>query len=51
MANVICLDFDDTIVLENTTRQIHARFAAEGWEEAERRRIVIDRSARPDDDT
>lgn len=38
MANVICLDFDDTIVLENTTRQIHARFAAEGWEEAERRR-------------
>lgn len=38
MANVICLDFDDTIVLENTTRQIHARFAAPGWEEAERRR-------------
>ena len=35
---MICLDFDDTIVLENTTRQIHARFAAEGWEEAERRR-------------
>lgn len=38
MANVICLDFDDTIVLENTTRQIHERFAAPGWDNAEKRR-------------
>jgi len=38
VANIICLDFDDTIVLDNTTRQIHTRFAAPGWEEAERRR-------------
>lgn len=31
MANIICLDFDDTIVLDNTARQIHERFAAPGW--------------------
>ncbi len=32
------MDFDDTIVMENTTRQLHARFAAPGWEDAEVRR-------------
>ncbi len=31
VANIICLDFDDTIVLDNTARQIHERFAAPGW--------------------
>jgi 2-hydroxy-3-keto-5-methylthiopentenyl-1-phosphate phosphatase len=33
MANIICLDFDDTIVLDNTARQIYERFAAPGWVE------------------
>lgn len=33
MANIICLDFDDTIVLDNTARQIFERFAAPGWVE------------------
>lgn len=33
MANIICLDFDDTIVLDNTARQIFERFAPPGWEE------------------
>lgn len=32
VANIICLDFDDTIVLDNTARQIFERFAAPGWE-------------------
>lgn len=35
MASVICLDFDDTIVLDNTTRQIFERFAAPEWRNAE----------------
>ena len=35
MANVMCLDFDDTIVLDNTARQIFERFAAEEWRDAE----------------
>ena len=35
MANVICLDFDDTIVLDNTARQIFERFAAPAWHDAE----------------
>jgi len=32
---VLCFDFDDTIVLDNTARQIFERFAAEGWRDAE----------------
>ena len=35
MANVLCLDFDDTIVLDNTTRQMFERFAAPGWRDFE----------------
>jgi 2-hydroxy-3-keto-5-methylthiopentenyl-1-phosphate phosphatase len=35
MANVLCLAFDDTIVLENTPRQLFERFAAPGWRDAE----------------
>lgn len=37
MANILCLDFDDTIVLDNTARQIFERFAAPGWREHEAR--------------
>lgn len=37
MANIICLDFDDTIVLDNTARQVFERFAAPAWHEAEAR--------------
>ncbi len=33
MAAILCLDFDDTIVLDNTARQVHERFAAPGWRE------------------
>lgn len=32
VANIICLDFDDTIVLDNTARQVFERFAAPGWQ-------------------
>lgn len=32
---MLCFDFDDTIVLDNTARQIFERFAAEGWQESE----------------
>jgi 2-hydroxy-3-keto-5-methylthiopentenyl-1-phosphate phosphatase len=35
MANVLCLGFDDAIVLDNTARQIFERFAAPGWRDAE----------------
>ncbi|MGI8925948.1 MAG: HAD-IB family phosphatase [Tepidiformaceae bacterium] len=35
MAAIICLDFDDTIVLDNTARQIFERFGGEGWRGAE----------------
>ncbi len=35
MANVICFDFDDTIVLDNTARQLFERFTGGGWREAE----------------
>lgn len=35
MVTVLCLDFDDTLVLENTTRALFARFAGAGWQEAE----------------
>ena len=38
MANIICLDFDDTIVLDNTARQIFERFAAPGWVELSERK-------------
>lgn len=31
MANILCFDFDDTIVLENTTRLVFERFAAPEW--------------------
>ncbi|MEP6872509.1 MAG: HAD-IB family phosphatase, partial [Anaerolineaceae bacterium] len=37
VANILCLDFDDTIVLDNTARQIFERFAAPGWREHEAR--------------
>jgi 2-hydroxy-3-keto-5-methylthiopentenyl-1-phosphate phosphatase len=37
VANVICLDFDDTIVLDNTARQLFDRFAAPGWRDLESR--------------
>ncbi len=32
---MLCFDFDDTIVLDNTARQLFERFAANGWREAE----------------
>jgi len=35
VANILCLDFDDTIVLDNTTRQIFERFAPPTWREFE----------------
>jgi 2-hydroxy-3-keto-5-methylthiopentenyl-1-phosphate phosphatase len=31
MASVICLDFDDTLVLDNTARQVFEQFADPGW--------------------
>lgn len=31
MANLLCLDFDDTIVLDNTARQLFERFADPAW--------------------
>lgn len=37
MANLVCLDFDDTIVLDNTMRQILERFAGPSWREVEER--------------
>lgn len=35
MANLLTLDFDDTIILGNSTRHVYERFAAEGWREIE----------------
>lgn len=35
MAAVLCLDFDDTVVLDNTSRQIFERFGEPGWREHE----------------
>jgi len=35
MANILCLDFDDTIVLENTARLVFERFAAPQWRDFE----------------
>jgi 2-hydroxy-3-keto-5-methylthiopentenyl-1-phosphate phosphatase len=37
VANIICLDFDDTIVLDNTASQVFEHFAAPEWREAEAR--------------
>jgi 2-hydroxy-3-keto-5-methylthiopentenyl-1-phosphate phosphatase len=37
VASIICLDFDDTIVLDNTARQVFERFAASEWRVAEDR--------------
>lgn len=34
VANILCLDFDDTIVLENAARLLFERFGAAGWREA-----------------
>ena len=35
MARVLCLDFDDTIVMENTARLVFERFAAPAWRDRE----------------
>jgi 2-hydroxy-3-keto-5-methylthiopentenyl-1-phosphate phosphatase len=35
VANVLCFDFDDTIVLDNTMRQVLERFGAPGWRDFE----------------
>ncbi|MGE3076495.1 MAG: HAD-IB family phosphatase [Dehalococcoidia bacterium] len=35
MANILCFDFDDTIVLENTARLLFEEFAAPEWREHE----------------
>lgn len=35
MASIICLDFDDTIVLENTARLLFDRFAEPDWQKFE----------------
>ena len=37
MANILCLDFDDTIVMENAARLVFERFAAPHWREFEAR--------------
>ncbi|MCC6380996.1 MAG: HAD-IB family phosphatase [Dehalococcoidia bacterium] len=37
MATVLCLDFDNTLVFENTTRMLFARFASPAWREEEAR--------------
>lgn len=37
MANILCLDFDDTIVLDNTMRQVLERFSPPEWKEIEAR--------------
>jgi len=33
MANILCLDFDDTIVMGNTSRMVFERFASPEWRE------------------
>jgi len=35
MAAILCLDFDDTVVLDNTSRQIFERFARSEWRDHE----------------
>ncbi|HEX6030882.1 MAG TPA: haloacid dehalogenase-like hydrolase, partial [Tepidiformaceae bacterium] len=37
MASVLCLDFDDTVVLDNTARQLFERFADPSWRTLEAR--------------
>jgi HAD superfamily phosphoserine phosphatase-like hydrolase len=37
VANILCFDFDDTIVLDNTTRQVFGRFAPPTWRDLEAR--------------
>ncbi|MEZ4481611.1 MAG: hypothetical protein R3B97_10740 [Dehalococcoidia bacterium] len=37
MANVICLDFDDTVICNNLTRAVLEAFAAGEWREDEAR--------------
>lgn len=37
MATVLCLDFDDTIVLDNTARQLFMKYAEPGWREVDAR--------------
>jgi 2,3-diketo-5-methylthio-1-phosphopentane phosphatase len=37
VARVLCLDFDDTVVLDNTMRQILDRFADPSWRDLEAR--------------
>ena len=32
VANVLCFDFDDTIVLENTARLLFERFGTDSWD-------------------
>jgi 2-hydroxy-3-keto-5-methylthiopentenyl-1-phosphate phosphatase len=34
--SIICLDFDDTVVLDNTARQLFERFADPAWRDRER---------------
>lgn len=35
VANILCFDFDDTVVMENTARLVFERFAAPEWRERE----------------
>lgn len=35
MANILCLDFDDTVVLQNTARLVFERFASPEWRDRE----------------
>jgi HAD superfamily phosphoserine phosphatase-like hydrolase len=37
VANILCFDFDDTMVLDNTTRQLFERFAPPEWRDLEAR--------------
>ena len=37
MANVICLDFDDTVICNNLTRAVFEAFATDEWREDEAR--------------
>ena len=43
MARVLCLDFDDTIVMENTARLVFERFAAPVAIDAKGLSLRIDR--------
>ena len=37
MANILCLDFDDTVIRNNLTRALFETFAEDGWQEDEAR--------------